>query len=420
MNAVAQPSLDPIPDLGEARLARQPIVDRHRNLVGFELFYAGADGSPPPPGTAARWTAHLVAELFAGLGVEAVLGNLAGFVNVDAEFLGSKLVEVLPPERIRLELGDSVGTVPETIRRCEALKRLGYSLVVDNYWGDRARIEAIIPYVDAVKVDLEWVGMQQLGTVARPFRGGRKILVAEKVESTEQYQFALSQGFDLFQGFHFARPERMAAKRATLDLAALLRLINLVVTDADLSVIENEFKKQPSMSVNLLRLANSVAAGARQPVSTIREALMRMGRRPLQTWLQLLVYTADGSSTASPLMHMAALRGKLMELVATTLRPSEPQLADRALMVGLLSLMHIVFGRTQAQLATELKLEDDLRAALETRSGPLGSILRLVESREAFAAGDTTPIVATPACDNITLNRLELEAFKWASEVTKG
>lgn len=396
---------------GDARLARQPIVDRHMNLVGFELFYCGATGEPPPPGMGARWTSLLLTDLFSGVGIDRAIGGFAGYINVDAEFLGSQMVEILPPSRIRLELGDTVDSGPESVKRLQALKALGYGLVMDNYWGERQRVAPLLPYLDAIKVDLDWVGPEQIAQVVRPFAGGRKVLIAEKVETAEQFQSAMAQGFDLFQGYHFARPELVKGRRLQVNLSALLRLLNLVTEDADVDAIEAEFKHQPAMSVNLLKLTNSAASGIRMPARTIREAILRTGLRPMRTWLQLLVYTANGRGGPSPLLHTAAVRGRLMELMACETNPGDREYADRAMMVGLLSLMHVVFGMTQSAFALELKLDEDLRAALDTRVGPLGEMLRVVESREGVGAAVATRLAESD------LARLEVEALAWASEI---
>jgi EAL and modified HD-GYP domain-containing signal transduction protein len=314
---------------------------------------------------------------------------------------------------VRLELGDTVGSSPESLARLAALKQMGYGLVVDNYWGERERIAPLLPYVDAIKVDLDWVGPTQLAAVVRPFAGGRKALIAEKVESAEQFQLALASGFDLFQGYHFSRPELVKGKRLQVDLSALLRLLNLVTKDADLGDIEAEFKRQPAMSVNLLKLTNSAASGVRTPARSLREAIMRTGLKPMRTWLQLLVYTASGGGGASPLLHTAALRGRLMELLALEASPHDRELADRAMMVGLLSLMHVVFGTTQDAFVADLQLDEDVSAALQARVGALGLLLKLVEAREG-----ATPVEAVlPGIDERVIGRLEVEAFQWASEL---
>lgn len=406
---------DPAPEaVNAARLARQPIVDRRMNLVGFELFYCGATGEPPPSGEGARWTSLMVTDLLAGIGLDRALGIFAGYVNVDHEFLGSRLVEILPPGRIRLELGHTVGNGPEALARAAALRELGYGLVLDGYCGDRSRVDPLLPMLDAIKVDMEAVGAARVAAVVRPFAGGRKALIAEKVSSPAQYQEALSLGFDLFQGYHFARPELMEGRRLRVDLSSLLRLLTLVTDDAEPDAIEAEFKRQPAMSVNLLRLTNSAAAGMRAPARTLREAILRTGLRPMRTWLQLLIYSAGGRGGASPLLHTAAVRGRLMELVALRTRGGEREFADRALMVGLLSLMHVVFGTTQDAFAAELRLDEDIRAALAARAGPLGRLLAMVESREGVAASPA------PVVDESELGRLEMEAFAWASEVAAG
>lgn len=414
MNAVVlapEPAQD-VPT--EGYLARQPILDRTRRLMGFELFYRSGREGPVEPMVGAQCTAALLADLFAAVGLEEALGGLNGFVNADAVFLNSHLVELLPPHRVVLELTESVTPDPETLRRLKVLRQEGYRLALDNYWGEFDRIQPLLPFVSYVKADLEWIEAKALGLVARPFQGGKVRLIASKVETAEQFQEALAHGFELFQGYHFAKPQTMHGKRSPVDAAGLMRLMALVTTDAGDERLEEELQRQPGMSVNLLRLVNSAASGLRTPVKSLREAVYRMGRRPLATWLQLLLYTSDGNLKGDPLLHTAALRGKLMELLAQEMEPGDRTFVEGAMMVGILSLMHVVFGQTQAAFAAGLGLDESVRQALDARSGRFGRLLALIERREAGTDASTGPV--HPA----TFARFEVEALRWASEITSG
>jgi c-di-GMP-related signal transduction protein len=397
----------------EGFIARQPILDRAQRLTGFELFYRPADGTQGRTLDTARSTANLLSDLFATVGLNEVLGSMRGFVNADAVFVNSSLVELLPPDRVVLELSETVECGGESLHRLQQLRSQGYRLAADHYWGEKDRIAPLLPLLDFVKVDLEWVEPAALGMVVRPFQAGRLRLVATKVESAAQFQLALAHGFELFQGYHFAHPETIRGTRAPVDVAGMMRLLSLVSTDSGDERLEEEFKRQPAMSVNLLRLVNSASARAKTPVKSLREAVFRLGRRPLSTWLQLLLYTSGGGSAGNPLLHTAALRGKLMELLAREIEPNDDSFAESALMVGILSLMHVVFGQTQPEFAARLGLEITLREALDARRGRIGKLLATVEQREAGKA-DASPLVH-PAI----FARLEVEALRWATGVSE-
>lgn len=396
----------------EGYLARQPILDRARRLMGFELLYRTASGETDASMESARLTALLLTDLFATVGMEQALGAFRGFINADAVFLNSSLVELLPPQRVVLELSENVGTDAETLGRLRQLRQQGYRLALDHYWGEHERVVPLLPFVDFVKIDLEWVDPRSLGLVVRPFQAGRVRMVATKVENAEQFQLALAHGFELFQGFHFAHPETMGGKRPPVETVGLTRLLALAVSEADDHKIEEELKRQPAMSVNLLRMVNSAAAGVRTPVKSLREALFRIGRKPLTTWIQLLLYTSGQGDGANPLLHTAALRGKLMELLAREIQPGDEDFAESALMAGIFSLMHVVFGQSQVAFAASLGIDDTVRQALDARSGRVGRLLALVERREA--GGDFTGSPVPPA----TFARFEVEALSWASALT--
>jgi EAL and modified HD-GYP domain-containing signal transduction protein len=246
-------------------------------------------------------------------------------------------------------------------------------------------------------------------------------IVAEKVETPEQFEQAKALGIDLFQGFHFARPELLSAKRAKPAKLALLRMLSLAMGDAEVREIEEEFKRHPNLAVNLLRLVNSAAAGMRQPVTSLRHALVMMGRKQLRVWLQLLLYTADrgSASTQSPLLHLAAVRGKLMELMVARRAVHGADSAELAFITGILSLMDVLLEMPHSEILKEMPLPTPVATALVQREGEYAELLTLAEGLErddrAAVARSLKRIGHIEPAQIATMQR---EAFLWAHELT--
>lgn len=400
-------------------LARQPIVDRTGALYGFELLFRSGDGANPQHMDGMLATSTVMGNVLNELGVQQVLGRLRGFLNVDGRFLSSQLLELLSPEQIVLEILESTTIDQALIDRCRALRERGFQLALDDYDGDFARIEPLLPLISMVKVDLGSVQTADLAAVCEPLRACGASLVAEKVETQAQFEHCRELGMHYFQGYHFARPELLSAKRSVRGRTSMLRLLSLVYNDAELPEIEEEFKRNPQLGYNLLRLVNSAAAGLSTKIASIKHGLVMLGRRQLQVWLQLLLYTGERGDRfiASPLLQTAATRGRLMESIAWHEDPNGEQYHDYAFMTGMLSLVDVLLGFPRAEIIDQLNLADEVREALLDGSGRLGRVLRLVELLEGDRRDDIDEHLVALRLTKHDLLRLEWSAMRWANQL---
>ena len=212
----------------------------------------------------------------------------------------------------------------------------------------------------------------------------------------------------------------MSVKRADPGKLSLLKLLTLVMGDSDIDEIEKEFKYQPGLSYNLMRMVNSVASGLSQKINSIKHAIMILGRKQLQRWIQLLLYTANQSddSMSNALMQTAAARGKLMELIATTERPHDKNYHERAFMVGILSLLDVLLGIEMQQIVDKLGISDDMSQALMTRDGRLGQELKLIEANEKGEITTTQSILNELGFLSLSeLADIEIQALGWANRI---
>ena len=401
-------------------IARQPIVDQKESLVAFELLFRSASNaavSGVVDDTSA--TAQVMVNAFEELGIPDVLGAHRGFINLNAPLLHSDLIELLPKKQVMLELLETIAIDSSVVARCHELKSKGFSLALDDVVELSDAIKPLLHLVEVVKFDLPLIGPERLPALVKEFKRYPVKLLAEKVEDREQARHCKEMGFDLFQGYHFARPEMLAGKRADPSKLVLIQLLTLMMTDAGNDEIEEAFKGHADLTYNLLRMVNSVGFGLLTKIHSVKHGLIVLGREPLRRWVQLLLYASNkGQVKVNPLMQLAASRGKLLELAAHQERRGDQDYADRAFMVGMLSLLDALMNEPLATILARMNLDDEALAALLKRQGSLGDLLTLCEKVEIGDLDAIKKMLSNrPSMTVETLNRAQLEALKWANNI---
>ena len=405
----------------EIFLGRQPILDRNQQLVAYELlFRSGAQNSATIIDDLSA-TASVISHAFADLGVEQALGPYKGFINCDERILLSDVLEALPPEKLVLEILETVEITPAIVDRCRELKARGYSLALDDFVNFEDKFRPLLDLVDVVKVEILPFDPAALARTTTKLQQWPLQLLAEKVDAKDQAEHCKMLGYHLFQGYYFAKPTIIAGKKLGQSQLSLMRLLGLIVQDADTSELEGVFKHEPGLAVNLLRLTNSVATGVRTKVTSPRSAVTMLGRRQLQRWLQLLLYTnPSGGGTASPLLQLAASRGRLMELIAARLYGKQSEKVDQAFMTGIMSLMPALMNAPMETILKGINLASDVHNALLEGSGQLSQLLRLAEALETGDGIACHQLLETlPGLDCTAVNASLAEALTWAAQINQ-
>ena len=415
--------------MGGFCLGRQPILDRNHNLVAFELLFRQEETEDTANVTSdLSASANVIVNAYGKFGIHNVLGHQRGFINADPDLIMSDIISLLPSKHIVLEVKESASITPEFLQRCKELKQKGYQFALDNIIAINSKVERLLPLVSVVKVDILALSQDELTKLVSELNRWPVLLLALKVENREQEAHCRLLGFQMFQGYYFAKPEVMSVKRADPGKVSLLKLLALVMrnhddasdNDSSIGEIENEFKRQPGLSYNLLRMVNSGSDGLPQKINSIKHAIKLMGRKQLQRWIQLLLYTSNQSedSLSNALTQTAVARGKLMELIAAIERPHDKNHQERAFMVGILSLLDELMGIEMQQIVEKLGIPDDISQALLTRHGRLGQALKLIEAKEK---GEITSIHSILSeLDFLSLNELsniETQAIGWANRL---
>ena len=402
-------------------LGRQPILDREQRLHAYELLFRSGSRNFAEVTDGVQATATVIANAFSELGIEAALGSHRGFINVDEAFLFSDMLELLPRHAVVLEILETVPPTPAVVERCAALKAAGFTLALDDVIQLEPEFADLLALVEIVKVDIQPLSRVQLMQLVMKLKPLGKQLLAEKVDSREQMEQCQKLGFSLFQGYYFAKPTIIAGKKLDHSQLSLMKLMGLLLGDADTSELEAALKPEPGLSINLLRMTNSVGSGCTEKITSLGHAITVLGRRQLQRWLQLLVF-ASGSqgNTDNPLLMMAATRGRLMELLAGEVRPGDSILSDQAFMAGIMSLMPALVGLPIAEVIAPLSLTANVRDALCDGGGLLGALLHIAEcSENGDIAALSKALAELPALSPKAINRAQTQALQWANDIAR-
>jgi len=398
-------------------LGRQPILDRKLNLHGFELLFRSGRENSAAGADAVAATANVMNTI---LHNPHMLGAYKGYINVDQALLMSHMLQLLPAGSIGFEIPETVDASETTLARCRQLRGLGFDLVLDDYSTPDTRFDQLLGVVNQVKIDVRDAGLEALPQLVRHLRRWPVRIVAEKVENHDEVTRCRELGVDLYQGYFFARPKVVSGKRLSHSELALLKLIGLVEADAATPAIESVLREEPSLTMDLLRLTNSAASSVQHRITSIAHAIMVLGQRQLQRWLQLLLFArlSPGSTFPSPLLQLVATRARFMEIAVEKLAPAEKALAGRAFLTGVISLMSPLLGQPLHVILRHLDLAPDIRHAALDRQGVLGALLEIAECWER---GDYPRCIEmcskAPGMDLYKVNDAQITALTWANNL---
>ncbi len=403
----------------ELCIGRQPILDRRQQIVGFELLFRSGDCRFADFTDYLKACAEVIDSALSGFGIQSLLGCHKGYINMVTDLLMSENVELLPRGQVVIELLESVPIGdPVILTRCRELKEMGFSLALDDH-NYSPEFEKCYDVVDVIKVDVLGRHREELAAEVAHFRRWPLTLVAEKVETEEQFLVCRDLGFDLFQGYYFAHPAVFRQNRLEPGEVTILNLVNQLLSDEDISVIEETFRQNPNLTYNLLRLVNSVGVGTREKIRSLRHAITVLGRDQLLRWLQIAIYASrDSRGDRNPLLEIAAMRGRLMELIVKGgYKEAGPELADSAFMAGILSLVDVLFHVPMAELTSTLNLSEDISQALLCRGGEVGRLLSLVESLEQYDFTTAAVLMGQAGLSGEILLAAEAESINWSSHL---
>ena len=398
-----------------AYIARQPIVDGEHRLIAYELLFRhSAYAQSAQVDTDVDAGVSVISNTLCNMGTEWLLRGKLAFVNMEASMLMSSFSTLLPPENVVIEVLETVRITPEILARLQELKEIGYRFALDDFQY-LPESEPLLPLATYVKLDVLAHTPEDLAKLVRAIRKYPVKLVAEKVETPEQFRHCRALDFDYFQGYYFARPENIVTRVINPTHATVLQLMEKVRKDAGIEQLELLFKKDVALTFKLLRYINSAGFGLSCEVQSIRHAVSILGMQPLYRWLSLLLVTAGTGPTSPTLARTAITRGRLCELLGKECLSRADQ--DNLFIVGVFSLLPALLEITMEQLLDRVVIPDSFADALLHRSGIYGPFLDLVVSVEGGDLERIENLTGVLMLSAGTVNEAHLRALTWVEQL---
>ncbi|MDP1522548.1 MAG: EAL domain-containing protein [Methylotenera sp.] len=395
----------------QAYIGRQPIMDEKQQIIGYELFFRhSADAESAVFEDEFKAYSSVLMNTIGGVDIQWLLGDKLAFINVNEDMLKSEFIELMPPQRTVLEVLRSVNPSAETVERCQSLREQGYKIALDN---PQLSSEAspLLQCADYIKIDIQSLNSAELQKAFTQLHAPSVKMIAEKVETDQQFEDCKKIGFRLFQGFHFARPETFTAKVINASFDSVLNILNTVSQDAEINVIEAGFKKDTALSFKLLRYINSVGFGLSFEIQSINHALTILGRKQLYRWLTLLMVTAGENSTPPALMKTSITRGRLTELLGESYFEKHDR--DNLFIVGVFSLLDAILKMPMDKVLDKIQLPETVTEALLTREGIYGPFLQLTEACEDANSEKILELAELLQFDANKVNECHISALAW-------
>ena len=398
-------------------MARQAIVDANRSVIGYELL----DRSRVSDDHTAASDAELLFKMLSHIDHEALTEKKTIFVNCTHDSLAGGHLELIRPEKVVLEIPPLAQNPPDAIEaRHQTLlevRKRGFRLAF-NQTVLSSPYRSWLALASFIKIDLSQIRPEQVAGVIRLAQTiSQAQLIAEKVETAQQFELVAGMGVKLFQGYWFAKPTLVKGQTLRASQATLIQLINLVRQQASTSEIEEVLKRDPTLSFNLLRFINSSGFGLSREISSFRHAVMILGLKKLFRWAALLMITSREGGAPPAVASMAVVRGRLMELLAAELLG--PDDCDNAFVVGVFSLLDTMLGIPMDKALSAVALPSTVVEALLLRTGVLAPFLDLAEACES--ANDEAFAAAANALrlSNRQVNLAHLQALTWAETLLR-
>lgn len=387
-------------------LGRQPIYDKGMRVRAYELLYRAGPDATAGSFDGDRATSSVIVNTLTELGLDTVLGNKRGYINLTERFLLGQAPIPFPPERVTLEILETVQITDEIIAAVRGLKERGFEIAVDDYIGGENH-DPLLAVADVIKIDLMAMDRSRLPEIVADLKQRGLKLVAEKVETQGDFDLCQELGFDMFQGYFLCRPKILDAQRIPGNRLAIMQLLaRLQNPDAELDDLVELISQNVTLSYKVLRYVNSAYLGLGRKIDSIRQAVLMLGQNTIRS-LAALMTLSEIYDKPDELIRLSMIRARMSELLAKQLSGLEP---NKAFTVGLFSTLDALLDAPMQTLMDTLPLADDVRRALIEQTGPAGELLQTVISYER---GDWESAAAR-RFDTAVQTEAYFEALNWA------
>jgi EAL and modified HD-GYP domain-containing signal transduction protein len=402
----------------EVYLGRQPILDRGRTVVGYELLFRSSQANYCDSADPVAATSQVIVNAVLGVGLDRLLGGKPAFINFDRTLLLGDWTTLIPPGKAVIEILETVPADPEVLSACHRLREQGYALALDDCLND-SRTAAFAPFVDILKVDFQETSPAVQAEMVARYRKFGVRMVAEKVETEAEFRRAGLLGYDYFQGYFFARPAVLQAARIPVSRMSGLRLLKQIQRqDLDFQIIADLIRHDVAFSHSLLTYLNSAAFHWAARVESIRHGLFLLGPEEVRKWGWMASLSSLSHRRPPVFMAQVLLRGRFCEAIAGAAKRS-PGASDPFLL-GMFSLLDAILDRPLQQILEDLNIGDNIRNALLGTAPDTDFLFLVLRIAKSWEVGDWSEVAVAANAIGLSSDDLRacyLESLSWVDAI---
>lgn len=393
-------------------IGRQPIFRSNLEIYAYELLYRNGKVNVAGVFDGDVATTTVILNSFMEIGFENIVGGRKAFINLTKSFIDGTIPLPMTKKEVVLEILEDIPPEPETIEQIKALQERGYTIALDDFIFEE-KMQPFVAVANMIKVDVQAVDDNVLSEQMAKMKQQGIRMLAEKVETLEEFERYKDMGFELFQGYFLSKPEIVEGKKLSSNKAVFAELLSkLQDPDIEFGELEALVGRDAGLSYKLLRYINSPAVGLSAKVDSIQRALVLLGLDTLKQWMTLLAMSGM-SSKSDELIHSAMIRGKMCELLAKAAGIEKPH---SYFVVGLFSLLDAMLDMEMTSILKELPLQQRLNTALIDHQENEGLALQCVIDYEEGRWSE----LKFSTLSNSEISAIYLESIKWGDEMMKG
>jgi c-di-GMP-related signal transduction protein len=396
-------------------VARQPILANDEKVFGYELLFRdGVEDYFCHSDADAASRSTLDTSILMGLDI--LCDGRRAFINCTRETLLKDYITLLPPSHAVVEILETVPVDDLVKAACIRLKEAGYMIALDDFIADDPRAE-LAEFADIIKVDMKETSPEERTALVKRFGTPRRRMLAEKVETREEFIACKKAGFSYFQGYFFRRPEILQAREIPKNQVNYLRLLQAISQEEVVAKeIEDIIKGEASLCYRLLRYLNSAAFSFATEIHSVKHGLAILGEREVRRWVRLVAALGAGQNKTSDLVLSALVRARYCELLGAKIPHGESDL----FLVGLLSLMDVILEIPMGVVLEGISLDRETRAVLLGQESKLDPVYQLMISQESADWPKLSELCAKLKLSESLVTECHWQAMQWAREMTTG
>jgi len=395
-------------------VARQPIFNKRKKIYGYELLFRDGMVNAFPDVDGAAATSRVLSTSFLSNGIERITGHRKAFINFTEKMIAEKIPALFPKKTLMVEILEDMEPTAAVVAACREMAKQGYNLVLDDFIF-KPELKPLLALARIVKLDFRVSSMEEIEECIKELAAYQVKLLAEKIETHEEFQHALDMGFDYFQGYFFSKPEILKSKDISPSRITLLNIMSEANReDFRMAELEKFVSRDLSINYKLMRYINSAYFGMFKRVSSVKQTIVLLGIKEVRRFLSLIAMAQLVSGKPDELIRASLIRARLCENLSKGAIGKD---GSELFTLGLFSFIDAILDDEMDNIMEKLPLSENIKKALTGEGGELADYLTLVSCYENADWEKVSSLAAKAGLNEEKASEFYMDAVAWADSI---